>query len=107
MTTFAFQFLGQFQIRVGATPVTNFHSDKARALLAYLALEPTKHMRSALATLFRTDIGDQYARINLRNTLYRPRQTLDDVLPETSGRIQTVSRQAIQFNTDPLIVDVH
>ncbi|MCB0110875.1 MAG: hypothetical protein KDE53_33375, partial [Caldilineaceae bacterium] len=73
MTQFVFRFLGAYQVTADTTPVTDFHSDKVRALLAYLALEPHEHTRAALAALLWPEIGDQFARANLRNTLHRLR----------------------------------
>ncbi|MCB0060838.1 MAG: NACHT domain-containing protein, partial [Caldilineaceae bacterium] len=105
MTNFTLQFLGQFHVRVDERPIHDFHSEKARALLAYLALEPQEHARSQLATLFWPEIGDQYARTNLRNTLYRLRQTLDGALPGAADQLIAVTRQAVRFNADSATVD--
>ncbi|MEZ4866010.1 MAG: BTAD domain-containing putative transcriptional regulator [Caldilineaceae bacterium] len=106
MTQFTFRFLGQFHVSLAATPITDFHSDKARALLAYLALEPREHARTELATLLWPEIGDQYARTNLRNTLYRLRQTLDGAAAGAGDQLLTVTRQAVQFNPAASAVDV-
>lgn len=107
MTQFAFQFFGKFQICVGTKPVSDFHSDKARALLSYLAIEPQEHTRVGLATLLWPDIGDRYARTNLRNTLYRLRQTLEAAAPGAADKLLTVARQSVQFNVTDAAVDVH
>ncbi|MCB0183117.1 MAG: hypothetical protein KDE31_02575, partial [Caldilineaceae bacterium] len=107
MTDFIFRFLGTYQVSANETPVTDFHSDKTRALLAYLALEPGEHARSTLAALLWPEIGDQYARANLRNTLHRLRHALDVVAPDSSNRLLTVSRQNICFNLEHATVDVH
>ncbi|MEZ4736518.1 MAG: BTAD domain-containing putative transcriptional regulator [Caldilineaceae bacterium] len=106
MTQFTLTFLGPFQVRAGATLVTDFHSDKARALLAYLALEPHEHDRTLLATLLWPAIDDQYARTNLRTTLYRLRQTLDRAAPGAGDQMLTVTRQTVQFNPASCVVDV-
>lgn len=107
MTQFTFRFLGYFQIRAGTDSVTEFHSDKARALLVYLALEQWEHSRSSLATLLWPEIGDKYARTNLRNTLYRLRQTLDAAVPDAGDQLLIVTRQTVQFNPVNVFVDVH
>ena len=107
MTQFVFCFLGTYQVRAGAAPVTDFHSDKARALLAYLVLEPHEHTRPALAALLWPEIGDQYARTNLRNTLYRLRHALDAVAPGSSDSLLAISRQSICFRPEHATVDVH
>ncbi|MEZ4736533.1 MAG: BTAD domain-containing putative transcriptional regulator [Caldilineaceae bacterium] len=106
MTQFTLTFLGPFQVRAGAALVTDFHSDKARALLAYLAVEPREHDRKVLATLLWPEIDDQYARTNLRTTLYRLRQTLTNALPGAGDRLLTVTRQTVHFNPTEGVVDV-
>ncbi|MEZ4620902.1 MAG: BTAD domain-containing putative transcriptional regulator [Caldilineaceae bacterium] len=106
MTQFTLRFLGPFHVSIDATPVTDFHSDKARALLAYLAVEPQEHTRTALATLLWPEIGDQYARTNLRNTLYRLRQTLAGARAGAGDELLTVTRQTVQFNPAQGAVDV-
>ncbi|HRW08997.1 MAG TPA: BTAD domain-containing putative transcriptional regulator, partial [Caldilineaceae bacterium] len=82
-------------------PITHFRSDKVRALLAYLALEPNKpHQRWRLAGLLWPEVGDKQARESLRTTLYQLRQALDGAAPNLSHQLLTVNRQAIRFNTD-------
>lgn len=107
MAQIRFRFLGTFEIGIDATPVTSFHSDKARALLAYLALEPQEHSRQELAAFLWPEIGEQHARANLRNTLHRLRQTLDTAAPGAAGQLLAVSRRTVQFNSDCAWVDVH
>ncbi len=97
MTQFAINLLGTFQVRVNKQSVTNFHSDKARALLAYLALEPKEHARSQLAALLWPEIGETYARTNLRNTLHRLRHTLNTATPDGANQLLHVTRRSIQF----------
>ncbi|MCB0188087.1 MAG: hypothetical protein KDE31_27655, partial [Caldilineaceae bacterium] len=107
MSHVTLQFLGRFSVTIDTTPVTTFHSDKARALLAYLALEPQEHNRTQLATLLWPEIDDQYARTNLRNTLHRLRQTLDSAASDAADQLLTVTRQTVQFNRQRADVDVH
>ena len=112
MTQFTFTFLGKFEVSIGADVVTDFHSDKARALLAYLALEPQQHSRRALAALFWPDIGDKYALTNLRNTLHRLRQNLDAAAPNipphssVADQLLTVTRHTVECNVANIVVDV-
>ena len=55
---------------------------KALALLAYLALAPTRHHREVLATLLWPETPAQHAFACLRNALWTLRQTpLAGVLP--------------------------
>jgi len=107
MSHFTFNFLGQFEVMVGRVRVTDFYSDKARALLAYLALEPKTHERAVLAALLWPEIADKHARTNLRSTLYRLRQTLDAAAPLAAAQLLTVSRQSVQLNAEGAIIDVH
>ncbi|MCB0121825.1 MAG: NACHT domain-containing protein, partial [Caldilineaceae bacterium] len=107
MSHVTLQFLGRFSVTIDTTPVTTFHSDKARALLAYLALEPQEHSRTQLATLLWPEIDDPSARTNLRNTLHRLRQTLDGAAPDAADQLLTVTRQTVQFNHQSADVDVH
>ncbi|MEZ4867014.1 MAG: BTAD domain-containing putative transcriptional regulator [Caldilineaceae bacterium] len=106
MTQFTLSFFGQFHVAFNKIPVTDFHSDKARALLVYLALEPREHARTNLSHLLWPDYGDPYARTNLRTTLYRLRQTLDTAAPGVGNDLLTVTRQTVQFNCENAIVDV-
>lgn len=91
---------------MGTHSVSDFHSDKARALLAYLVLEDHVHTRQELAALFWPGIGDQYARANLRNTLHRLRQTLDTVATGGADQLLIVTRQAVRFNAANAMIDV-
>jgi predicted ATPase/DNA-binding SARP family transcriptional activator len=87
------------QVRVGGKPVTGFATDKARALLAYLAVEADHpHRRDSLAGLLWPDQPQKKARQNLRQALSHLRQAIrddDDAIP-----FLLVSREAIQLNLD-------
>ena len=94
-------FLSTFAVTVDDTPVTDFATDKVRALLAYIALEANQpHRRSTLAGLLWPDITENKARNNIRVTLHRLRQTLDKAIPKLSDQLFTITRQTIQFNTE-------
>ena len=74
------QFLGTFTVTRNGTPVTSFRSDKARALLAYLAIERDyPHARSTLCALLWPDMPETTALQNLRQTLSRLRHALGDL----------------------------
>jgi len=69
---------------MGAFRVTTPHggvklpTEKASALLAYLALQPNQpHRRERLATLFWGAWDDEAARKQLRQALYLLKKTLD------------------------------
>ena len=91
--------LGSFQATLDSEPLTNFESDKARALLAYLAVEADRpHRREALAGLLWPDTPEQTARTNLRSALANLRQILND--QQTQPPYLLVTRQTIQWNPE-------
>lgn len=92
------QLLGALQILLDGAPLTGFATDKARALLAYLALESAHpQRRDALATLLWPDQPENKARQNLRQTLLYLRQSLnDDTCAEAPFLL--VDRDTVQFN---------
>jgi len=84
--------LGPFQAAVDGQPVTNLASDKARALLAYLAVESGReHQRELLSSLLWPDSNTAHALGNLRQVLYRLRSTL------AADEFLSCSRQIITF----------
>src|SRR4051794_23021023 len=97
MATILLTFLGSFQVARDGTPLTRFRSDKARALLAYLAVEADRrHSRASLCGLLWPEQGDDAALHNLSQTLLRVREALG----ETRGAsFLHVSRQTIQWNS--------
>ncbi|MEM7028165.1 MAG: BTAD domain-containing putative transcriptional regulator [Chloroflexota bacterium] len=98
---------GSFQLSLNDTPLTAFHSKKARSLLAYLLIEANyPHTRDFLATLFWGDQTTQKARTNLRTTFAKLRHMF--ALLDNAGAFFTVTRQTIQLNinTDHHWVDV-
>ncbi len=90
-------FLGQFQVSLDGRPVTAFETDKARALLAYLAMETGRaHTRSALAGLLWPGYTEASARTSLRHVLHKLRQTIDDAT--NTPPFLLITRQTIGFN---------
>ncbi len=89
--------LGQFEGRLDGQPVNGFQSDKARALLAYLAVESNRPLRrELLANLFWPEVSGATARTNLRGVLLNLRQIIGD--PESQSPFLIVTRESIQFN---------
>jgi DNA-binding SARP family transcriptional activator len=74
------RLLGPFSLECdGVRRHVSFRSDKVRALLAYLAVEPGRPWsRSTLADLLWPDRPEGVARSNLRNALSNLRRVLDD-----------------------------
>lgn len=92
-------------------PVNTFANDKARSLLAYLAVESERaHSRSSLAALLWPEYSDASARTNLRQALHQLRDAIGDTLSVPGAAITPfllTSRQAIQFNrAAPFSLDV-
>jgi DNA-binding SARP family transcriptional activator len=114
MTVLKLHLLGPFQATLAGQPLDHFETDKARALLAYLAVEnAAPQRREFLASLLWPEFPDAAALRNLRLTLYRLRQTLEQAgglarMPEAPGYLNFPDRQTIQFNPQaPAWIDVH
>jgi DNA-binding SARP family transcriptional activator/predicted ATPase len=100
--------LGTFHLATGEGVTINLATDKVRGLLAYLAVEANRpHRREALAALFWPDMPDQQARSNLRLSLHRLRQAIDDVAPGTSEVMLAVNRDVVQLQPVGLEWDHH
>ncbi|NLS76145.1 MAG: tetratricopeptide repeat protein [Chloroflexi bacterium] len=91
--------LGSFQAILDGLPLRGFESDKARALLVFLAVEPDRaHPRDLLASLLWPDYAPPAARANLRNTLANLREVLGDALVGACPFL-LITRETIQFNS--------
>lgn len=97
MSHLTVSLLGTFHVCMNGEPVTGFHSDKVRALLAYLAVELDRpHRRLQLAGLLWPDCSDKRARAYLRHALANLRQVLDD--RGSAVPFLLTSRDTLQFN---------
>lgn len=95
--------LGTFHLTTNTGYSINLATDKVRGLLAYLAVEADRpHRREALAALFWPDMPDQQARNNLRLSLHRLRQAIEDVLPGATEPLLTVNRHIVQLHATGL-----
>ncbi|MEZ4619195.1 MAG: hypothetical protein R2867_27295 [Caldilineaceae bacterium] len=74
-------------------PLTGFVSNKARALLIYLAVTGRPHSREALAELLWADTTPSLRRANLRKVLSNLRQVVDNLLLEPSKDTVALNRQ--------------
>lgn len=91
--------LGPLRITLGGEPITDFATDKAQALLAYLVVEADRpHRRDALAGLLWPDEPEARARHNLRQALSYLRQAIRD--RDATVPYLLISRPTIQFNRD-------
>ena len=92
-------FLGAFQAHLDGTPLTNFHSVKVQALLAYLVVEADRpHTRETLMALLWPDDAPQSAQQSLRQALYALRRMLGDTDNSAREPFLLVTRQTIQVN---------
>ena len=99
MTRLSLALLGTFQATLDGEPLRDFESDKARAFLAYLAVEADQpHRRETLAALLWPDVAESTARANLRRVLSNVRQVIGDRDSETPFLL--VTRQSIQFDEE-------
>jgi len=80
----AISTLGPFALFIDERPLTQLTSQKAQALLIYLAVGGQQvHQRDALMTLFWPDYPQKSAQQSLRQTLYRLRQAIEPKETET------------------------
>src|SRR5438876_12013888 len=97
MTRLSLALLGPTQLTLDGQPVGGFAYHKARALLAYLAVETYRpHQRDALATLLWPEMPDEAARHNLRQTLTNLRTAIGD--GSARPPFLLITRDTIQFN---------
>jgi DNA-binding SARP family transcriptional activator len=79
MTRLAIRMLGPFEVTLNGELVARFETQKARALLAYLAAEGNgPHRREALAEMLWPDRREGAARANLRHALRSLRLAIGD-----------------------------
>ncbi|MFO7681715.1 MAG: tetratricopeptide repeat protein [Chloroflexota bacterium] len=89
-----------FQVALNDRSVTDFATDKARALLVYLVVERQQpHRRESLAALLWPDQPEARARQSLRQALSNLRQALGDAdAEESSSPYLLIDRHEVQFN---------
>lgn len=88
-------FLGGFQVTARGRVISRFESDKGRALLAYLAVnEKRPYQRETLAALFWPEASASDGRNNLRQALFKLKQSLG----ETEQPYFITTRTTIQFH---------
>jgi DNA-binding SARP family transcriptional activator/predicted ATPase/Tfp pilus assembly protein PilF len=98
MEHLSISLLGSFQVTLDGRPVTDLGTEKARALLAYLAVESDRpHRRDALAGLLWAESPQSKARQSLRQALSDLRRALGD--SDRAVPFLSVSRKMVQFNS--------
>ena len=70
------RLLGRMEVEAGGTLVTPPHSRRAWSLLAWLAVHPGVHPRSAVAAQFWPDVLESSARASLRSAVWTLRLAL-------------------------------
>ena len=104
MPRLALHLLGQYHATLDGEPVTAFRTDKVRALLAYLAVEISRpHRRETLGALLWSEGSADKVHTNLRQSLCRLRNALDD--RECSRPIVLTTTDTIQLNPAECWVD--
>jgi predicted ATPase/DNA-binding SARP family transcriptional activator len=99
MGRLALHLLGAFEATVDEKTLAGFKTEKARALLIYLATERSRaHRRQSLVGLLWPDYPEKYARANLRQVLTNLRQVLGD--NENPMPFILVEGETIQFNPE-------
>ena len=90
------RLIGEMALEIDGTDATPPPSRRARALLAWLALNPGSHARGEVAACFWPDMLDSSARTNLRSALL----ALRSELRPAGARHLSASRDAIGFPSD-------
>lgn len=96
MPLLSLHMLGTFQVFLNDAPLTDFHSNKVRALLAFLVVEADRpHERELLAGMLWPEDAPDQALTKLRQALHRLGQALE---PLSGNAPLHTTRQAVQFN---------
>lgn len=89
------RFLGSFQVRLDGAALVGFRSDKARALLAYLAIEAGRPLRrDSVASLLWSTFDERAARRSLTSALGNLRRLL---APLEDLAILSADPQTVEF----------
>ena len=99
MAHLSLSFLGGFEVTLDAEPITTFGADKARALLAYLAIEAARpHRREVLAAMFWPDATRRRAAHSLSQALLMLRKALGENQSADPDAFLSTTQQDVQFN---------
>jgi DNA-binding SARP family transcriptional activator len=104
MSRLALSVLGAFQAVLNQQSLTAFRSDKARALLVFLAIEAGRpHAREALASLLWPECSDSVALTYLRSALTNLRHLFGDqtnLPPGEAPPFLLITRKTVQLNAE-------
>ena len=99
MARLSIQSLGGLTLALDDVQLTGFDSDKARALLAFLAIEShSAHRRERLAGLLWPEYPESRARHNLSQVISNLRHVIGDRDPDEALPFLELSPQALRFN---------
>src|SRR5262245_23191783 len=101
MTRLRLNLLGGFEVRLDSGLPVTFRTQKAQALLAYLALPLGRaHLRDKLAALLWGAMRAEQARTSLRQALYELRRNLGDAAgaPRTAGPAGWLEATAVELD---------
>ncbi len=105
MPRFSLQLFGRLNLTLDGAPYTAFRSDKARALLAYLAVETDRpHRRETLAGLLWPDYSEASARQSLSQALVSLNRASHATAPDPP--LLTLNHAEVQFNSAACSTDV-
>jgi WD40 repeat protein/serine/threonine protein kinase len=76
MAQLSLSLLGEFRAALDEQAVTTFRTRLAQAILIYLVVQPERHRREHLMSLFWPDLPQASAQQNLRQNLYLLRQSI-------------------------------
>ena len=107
MAQLTLNLFGAVELSLPDNPAkTSFHSDKVRALLAYLSLEADRpHERRSLAGLLWPELSENASLRNLRKALFYLRQAMEELSPESSDTLFVIDRKTVQLQQRNLFVD--
>ncbi|MBI5303426.1 MAG: tetratricopeptide repeat protein [Chloroflexi bacterium] len=99
LATLQIRLFGGLRVTFDGKPITGFYSNKAPALLAYLAITRRAPTRDSLAALLWGEMSDADAKTNLRQCLTNLRKLLEPHL--------LITRDTVEFNFDaPYALDI-
>ena len=94
------RLLGSLEIKLNGEALKGFDSNKARALLCYLAVTGKSHFRASLLSLFWGDMPETDAKANLRVVLSNLRKLVGDYLEITRQTIAFKPQKAYELDVE-------
>jgi DNA-binding SARP family transcriptional activator len=94
--------LGRLTIERNGEPLTDFVSQKAPTLFAYLLCHPREHPRDVLAEMFWSDTSGNQALKNLRTVLSSLQKSLGDFLDVTRQTLAIADQERIWLDVNEL-----